>query len=198
MVSPYKWLFIWVQVSIFVGSISASSIAIAAAGTTSSNVKFSATFVGGSCEIVVPSSLQFNGGNMLMPADIKQQLPSTIQTFNLILNNCSGFGFAPMISVSGASTTDFGSALFRNIPVATDANGYGVLLSTVGNRSFMANSNLAEHNNIVAKDWNANMQLSSIDATIPMSAVLTCGDCNYSGKRGGDFNATVTFDFVYE
>ncbi|HHQ2585815.1 TPA: fimbrial protein [Providencia rettgeri] len=175
-----------------------SNLAFAVAGNLNSNIYFKATFVGGACEITAPSIIQFNGGEMIMPAEIRQKLSKTIENFNLILSNCSGLGLIPTITVSGESTTDLGIAVFRNTPSQTDADGYGILLSTSGNNSFVENNNLAVDNIIHSKDWNSNNLLSSIDKIIPMKAILTCGNCNSATQRGGDFNATVTFNFIYE
>ncbi len=130
------------------------NLAFAAAGSTSSNIYFKANFVGGTCEIIAPSVIQFNGGEMLMPGEIRQQLPKAIENFNLTLSNCSGLGLIPTIRVSGESTTNLGVAVFRNLPTQTDADGYGILLSTSGNSSFQENANLAENNSILSKNWN--------------------------------------------
>ncbi|MGF7540411.1 MULTISPECIES: fimbrial protein [Providencia] len=185
-------------IGIFFFTVINNNLAFAVAGSANSNIYFKATFVGGACEITAPSVIQFNGGEMIMPTEIRQKLSKTIENFNLILSNCSGLGLIPTITVSGESTTDLGIAVFRNIPSQTDADGYGILLSTIGNNSFAANNNLAVENIIHSKDWNSNNLLSSIDKILPIKAVLTCGDCNSKTQRGGDFNATITFNFLYE
>lgn len=185
-------------IGIFFFTVVNSNLAFAVAGNANSNIYFKATFVGGACEITAPSVIQFNGGEIIMPTEIRQKLSKTIENFNLILSNCSGLGLIPTITVSGESTTDLGIAVFRNTPSQTDADGYGILLSTIGNNSFVANNNLAVENIIHSKDWDYNNSLSSIDKTLPMKAILTCGNCNSTTQRGGDFNATITFNFSYE
>lgn len=168
------------------------------ADTASSTFNFTATFVGGSCEISAPGSIQFNSDTALLSSEIEQQVAATTERFDLTLTKCAGWGLTPAIKVSGKTTTDFGSALFRDALGERDSNGYGVLLKTAGNASFDLNNNLAANGVIPAKNWSANNQLNAIDTTLPMVATLTCGDCNYAGRQGGEFKATVTFDFVYE
>lgn len=172
---------------------------LAAAGTASNVFNFTAIFVGGSCEISAPANVVFNNGNAISPVDIEQKTVATNESFNLTLSNCAGWGLTPAIKVSGSKTSDFGESLFRNAGGPVDANGYGVLLQTAGNKTFNSNLNLAANGIILAKnDWSTESQLSSIDTTIPIVASLRCGDCNYPGRQDGEFRATVTFDFVYE
>ncbi|EKT60167.1 fimbrial protein [Providencia sneebia] len=171
----------------------------ALAGSATNNIEFSVTFVGGGCEISAIPPIQFNDGNVLLSADIEQGSAATKKVFDLTLINCSGWGLTPAIYVSGQTTTDFGVAMFRDQSASMDANGYGVLLSTPGNASFNGNNNLAiSPSKIEAKNWSAETELSSITTVLPITAQLSCGDCHYASRQGGDFKATVTFDFVYE
>ena len=171
--------------------------ALADSATTTFN--FTAMFVGGSCDISAPPSVTFNNGNAFSSAEIAQKTAATNQSFDLTLSKCAGWGLTPSIKVSGTKTSDFGEALFRNVGGPLDASGYGILLTTPGNRSFNNNLNLAANGTISAKnDWSTNTQLNTVDTTIPMVASLRCGDCNYPLRRGGDISATVTFDFVYD
>ena len=172
---------------------------LASADTASSVFNFTTMFVGGSCEISAPATVAFNNGNPLSSVEIVQKAVVTNESFNLTLSNCVGWGLTPVIKVSGSKTSDFGESLFRNVGGPIDANGYGILLQTPGNTTFNSNLNLAANGTILAKnDWAIEEQLSSIDTTVPIVASLRCGDCNYSGRQGGEFKATVTFDFVYE
>lgn len=166
------------------------------AGSDSSVINFSAVFVGGSCDIStsVPQ-IVFGGGEAIRPADIISSPPQ--ESFDVVLSNCTGQGLTPKITVSGESTMLFGPVLFRDA-VASSSNGYGIQLSTAGNNSFNANMNLAQTKTISAKNWNTSMQLSELDTTLPVMAVLTCGNCDYSERQGGDLIASVTFDFVYD
>lgn len=177
------------------------------AGSTSGIFHFDAEFVGGGCEISSDAAtIQFNGGNPILPSEIEAATlagsAKTLKTFNIKLTGCNGWGLIPKIQVTGEKTTDFGSNLFRNNTALTanDSNGYGLLLTTKGNSTFQENSNLASHNTITVKsDWGtASRDLNTIDKTLPISAVLTCGDCNYGKRQGGKFTATVTFDFIYD
>ncbi len=173
--------------------------ATASAGTASAVFNFTAMFVGGSCNISAPPSVRFNNGNAFSSAEIEQKTAITNQSFDLTLSKCAGWGLTPSIKVSGTKTSHFGEELFRNAGGPLDAHGYGILLTTPGNRSFNNNLNLAANGTIAAKsDWSTNTQLNTVDTTIPMVASLRCGYCNYPLRRGGDFSATVTFDFVYD
>lgn len=169
----------------------------AAAGSDSAVINFSAVFVGGSCEITTSvSEIVFGGGELIEPADIVNTPPQ--EAFNLTLAGCSGWGLTPKITVTGESTTLFGPALFRSPMPESASDGYGILLSTPGNNSFSANTNLAATKAITATNWDTDTELSGLDTTLPVTATLTCGNCNYSGRRSGDLIASVTFNFVYD
>lgn len=160
-------------------------------------INFSAVFVGGSCDISASvTEIIFGGGELIEPAEIVSNPPQAV--FDLTLNNCSGEGLTPKITVTGESTTLFGPALFRSPMPASASDGYGILLSTAGNNSFSANTNLAATNIITAKNWDTGSQLSGIDTTLPVTAMLTCGSCDYSERRSGDLIASVTFNFIYD
>lgn len=169
----------------------------AAAGSASGVINFSAVFVGGTCDISASvSEIIFGGGELIAPVDIVNAPPQT--SFDLTLNNCSGSGLTPKITVTGDSTTLFGPALFRSPMPASASDGYGILLSTPGNSNFSGNENLAATKVILAKNWNVNNELSGIDITLPVTATLTCGTCDYIYRQSGDLIASVTFDFVYD
>lgn len=178
--------------------LSVSTVQQAVAGSASSGeITFSARFVGGGCNISASvSEVVFGGGELIDPAEIISAPPQA--EFDLTLSNCSGEGLLPKITVTGTSTTLFGPALFRSPMPASASDGYGILLSTTGNSSFNANTNLAATNVITAKNWNVSSQLSGLDTTLPVVATLTCGTCDYSGRQSGDMIASVTFDFVYD
>lgn len=170
---------------------------VAVAESASSTINFSATFIGGSCEVSVPILVKFNDGNALLSSTIEKTPPT--ENFELKLENCSGWGGTPSIKVRGDSTTRFGDDLFRDNSLGKkDSDGYGVLLKTVGNAVFAANSNIAKDKLISAKSWAKTTQLNTIATVLPMTATLSCGDCSYLGRQGGEFNSTVTFDFIYE
>lgn len=186
--------------SLGVGFLGLSSKA--PAETASAVFNFTATFVGGTCEISAPASVQLsNGGNPFRSSDIEQKIAATHKSFNLTLSKCAGWGLTPSIKVSGQKTSDFGQTLFRDVMGPMDANGYGILLQvqTGASTTFANNTNLATNGVIVAKsDWSTNAQLSTIDTNLKINAFLRCGDCNYPGRQGGALKATVTFDFVYD
>jgi type 1 fimbria pilin len=172
------------------------------AGTASTVFNFTATFVGGSCDISAPASVQFNGGNAFSSNEIEQKVAATTESLTLTLSGCSGWGLTPAINVSGQTTTELGGeSLFRDVMGPVDAKGYGILLQTEGNGVFAPNANLAQSGKITPINWDSDAKLntlSGVSATVPLTATLTCGNCNYAGRQGGEFKATVTFDFVYE
>ena len=195
--TTYWQSWITILMGIGIGTIGMSTQA--SAGSTNSVFNFKAIFVGGSCDISAPANIEFNNGNAFSSAEIAQKNAATNESFNLTLSNCAGWGLTPVIKVSGSKTSDFGEALFRNTGGSLDANGYGILLGTPGNTTFSHNLNLAANDLILVKNnWSTETQLNSVDMTIPMVASLRCGDCNYPGRQGGKFSASVTFDFAYE
>lgn len=167
------------------------------AGSDSSVINFSAVFGGGSCDIStsVPQ-IKFGGGESIKPSEIVASPPH--EEFNILLRNCAGWGMVPKITVSGESTILYGQALFRDAFPKSTSEGYGVLLSTVGNKSFKGNLNLAANKIITAKVWSEETELSSIDAVLPVKAELTCGNCNYINRKSGELIAAVTFNFIYD
>lgn len=177
--------------------LSLGTVQPTAAGSDSAVISFSAVFVGGSCDIStsVPE-IVFGDGELIAPADIVSTPPQ--MAFDLILGNCNGEGLTPKITVTGESTTLFGPALFRSPPAQNASDGYGILLSTVGNSSFSANSNFAVTKLITAKNWDTNTSLTDLDTRLPVTATLTCGTCDYSKRRGGELIASVTFNFLYD
>lgn len=176
------------------------------AGIATSEFNFEAQFVGGGCSISVPSSLQFNNGNILLPSEIEAATeagtPKTSLSFEVTLSDCDGSGIKPLIKVSGEKTTAFGSTLFRDASALgpSDSNGYGVYLKTNGNSSFYPNDNLAYagYNSTITYRGSADDQLNNINTKIPIFAVLRCASCNYPGRQGGVFKSTLTFEFIYQ
>lgn len=185
------------------GAISVSSPALFA-GTASSVLNFTTLFAGGGCGISAPPTIQFNNGNPLLPSEIEAATeagtPKTSASFNIMLSNCSGWGLIPKIKVTGDKTTAFGSTLFRSNQLGSgDSDGYGVYLKTDGNTSFKQNNNLGYNGTISANEnWSTEKQLATIDTSIPIFAVLRCGNCVYGARQGGKFSATVTFTFLYD
>lgn len=175
------------------------------AGTTSGTLNFTAEFIGGGCDISVPATIQFNDGNPLLSSDLEAATeagtPKTSASFNITLSKCAGWGLIPKINVTGEKTTAFGSTLFRAASALgpLDSDGYGVYLRTEGNSSFKQNVNLGHRGAILPADnWLKSNELKNIDTSIPLFAVLRCGDCLYQERHGGRFIATVMFEFLYE
>lgn len=177
--------------------ITAGYLPSAMGGNTTGLFKFKAIFMGGTCSVSAPSKVVFNGGTAISSQDIENTPPE--ESFPLTLSGCAGWGGMPSITVSGESTSLYGPALFRNPSPDSSSDGYGILLKTAGNTYFKANANLAQNKTIdAATTWQTTNQLSLINGDLPMTAVLTCGDCTLNGRKGGDLVATVTFDFTYE
>lgn len=172
----------------------------ALAESANATFNFTARFVGGTCEIQAPASIKFNGGTPFSSREIEERIATTRESFDLTLTGCDGWGLTPSITVSGAQTSDFGEPLFRNAGGPIDAKGYGILLATDGNGTFNANANLAANGAILANEnWSADWQLNTLNnVNVPMIATLTCGECNYALRQGGNLSATVTFTFVYD
>ncbi|MDK3109890.1 fimbrial-like protein [Providencia rettgeri] len=165
---------------------------------SAATVNFSAQIAyEGACEITVTPTITFNNGQAILPSQIEAKADVTKQTFNLILANCKGIKVTPKIIVSGNVNSTYGQDLF--LDSGSTAVGYGILLSTAGNTTFQANSNLATNKQISAvKSWNVNTNLATINGTLPLSAALTCANCTAADRVGGKLNASVTFDFQYE
>ncbi|HHR6130779.1 TPA: fimbrial protein [Providencia alcalifaciens] len=152
----------------------------------------------GACEISFPNEVIFNHGEPILPSAIEAQLPVTTEAFNLTLTKCQGFGLTPKITLVGESTTAYGDAMFLD-PVGSTATGYGILLKFQGNEYFQQNDDLAANKEILAiENWDIKTPLSLLNGTLPIKAILSCGNCNKEERVGGDLKANVTFDFQYD
>lgn len=167
------------------------------AGTASQDVKFTATFIAGSCDITAPSSVAFNNGASVMRDSIAEGKESVNITLNL--SNCNGYFLAPNISVSG-DTVDIQSKRYF-MDSSSTTKGYGILLSTLGNAAWSANSNIAQNKVINAKSWpkEGTEQVTTLNGNLALTAKLVCGSCTAGPNlHGGDFKSTVTFTFKYK
>lgn len=172
------------------------SIASPALAATSASTTISASIVGGSCDIAAPATLAIMDGDPIPAEDITTT--STIaKTFNLTLSGCNGFGLTPSIKIAGDDSSLSGKSLF--VSATSTSKGYGILLSTVGNTNFQANTNLAANKTITAatKTWGSTVA-SSLNGTIPLTATVSCGDCVSATLQGGMLNASLTFEFLYQ
>ena len=178
--------------------VSALFMSMTAGAATSGSTEFSAKIAfEGACDVIAPPTVTFNNGDAVSPSQIEG---GNVESgpFNVELTNCKGIGVTPKITLTGTSNTDTGTALFAD-SVGTTATGYGILLSTVGNANFKANTNLAANKVIAASDdWDTDMSLTTLEKDIPMVAKLSCGDCEPEGRLGGDLVANVTFNFEYD
>lgn len=173
--------------------LSISADILAATVEFNANIAFE-----GECEISFPNEVIFNSGAPILPNEIVERLPVATETFDLTLTNCKGIGVIPKIMIEGESTSAYGNTLFLNSASSTSV-GYGVLLKFDGNTYFQQNPNLAINKVIsVIDNWDINTNLTLINGTLPITAILSCGDCNTDGRIGGDLKANVTFDFQYD
>jgi len=151
----------------------------------------------GACDISVPATITFNNGEPIYPSVIEADFALTKQNFTMTLTDCKGMGVIPKIVVTGTSTTAYGEDMF--VDSTSSAKGYGIYLSTVGNTYFKSNPNLATIKRIsVIDDWSLALNFIVLNGSLPLVAQLTCGNCSFSGRSGGDLNASITFDFQYE
>ncbi|UBX47796.1 hypothetical protein LDO51_11405 [Providencia alcalifaciens] len=173
-----------------------SSHSAALYGTT---VEFRADIAyAGACEISFPNEVVFNHGKPILPTEIEAQLPVTTEAFNLTLTKCQGFGFTPRITLIGESTAAYGDAMFFD-SIGSTAMGYGILLKFQGNEYFQPNEDLAANREIlVIENWDIKTPLSLLNGTLPIKAILSCGNCSKEERVGGELKANVTFDFQYD
>lgn len=179
--------------------LSALMMSLNAGAATSASTEFSATIAyEGACDITAPDQIVFNNGDAVLPSDIEAGAAAAERTFNLTLANCSGVNVTPKITLAGQSSADTGVTLFLD-PASSDATGYGILLATAGNANFKANNNLAAEKAIsVIDDWDLATNLTALNGTIPMTAKISCGDCEVDGRLGGTLKSNVTFEFAYD
>ncbi|EMI5489922.1 type 1 fimbrial protein [Providencia stuartii] len=161
---------------------------------TTAKTTISAHIVGGSCDISVPATVAFGE---IQAADITSTSDIS-KPFDLTLTGCNGYGLTPSITVSGNVDQTSGADLFVTT-AATTSNGYSILLSTEGNTNFDKNDNLATNKVIKAlgNDWNTKMA-ETLNGTIPLKAVVSCGDCVANTLQGGELSAAITFNFAYK
>lgn len=178
--------------------LSALMMSLSAGAATTASTEFSATIAfEGACDITAPTQVEFNSGNDVLPSDIESDAASATETFDLTLANCKGVNVTPRITIAGTSNAETGETLF--LDAASTATGYGILLSTAGNANFKANPNLAATKTIsVIDDWDLETNLTALNGTIPMTAKISCGDCEADGRLGGELKSNVTFEFKYD
>ncbi|MFY3772373.1 MAG: fimbrial protein [Pseudomonadota bacterium] len=179
--------------------MSALMMSASAGAATSSSTEFSATIAfEGACNISVPTPIVFNNGEPVLPSEIESGATSAVKTFDLTLADCKGISVTPKITLAGESNSATGETLFLDA-TASDATGYGILLATAGNTNFKPDQNLAITRVISAiDDWDLETSLTVLDGTIPMTATLSCGDCEMDGRLGGELKSNVTFEFKYD
>lgn len=166
------------------------------AGSDSTTVSFSAFFYSRGCEISAPAELPYNNGAPIPDDTIRGD--ASFRQFYVTLANCQGYFMTPKITVTGNTiTTSDGVKLFADATSTT--KGYGVRLSTLGNKVFNANDNTAENNEISAKGWDTSKEGKLVNGPLEFKAYLSCGTCTAGNNlQNGELIATVTFSFVYD
>ncbi|WP_226721514.1 fimbrial protein [Yersinia intermedia] len=165
----------------------------AQAGSTGTTINFAATLVGGTCQIAVDrTTIPFDpvSSSEVIREGVNGIAP---QLLTLSFSDCSGWGLTPKIQVSGTTITS-GIPLFRNDNAASDySQGYGVKLVQQGQTTAIANLDKLTVGT-------ANTQISALNSQpLTFEARLSCGSCTSGpGLKGGNLNATVTFQFIYE
>lgn len=163
------------------------------AGSAGATVNFAATLVGGTCQIAVDrTTIPFSpvSSSVVKEAGVDGIDP---QLLTLSFSDCAGWGLTPKIQVSGTTITA-GIPLFRNANAASDySQGYGVKLVQLGQISAIASADKLTVGS-------ADTQLSALNSqSLIFEARLSCGSCTPGpGLSGGNMNATVTFQFLYE
>ncbi|WP_447885636.1 fimbrial protein [Serratia fonticola] len=183
-----RFLFTLVFAGLLLGLVSN-----AGAGSAGTTVNFAAKLVGGTCQIAVDrTTIAFTpvSSSVVKGAGVDGIDP---QLLTLSFSDCAGWGLTPKIQVSGTTITA-GIPLFRNVNAASDySQGYGVKLVQQGQATAISSLDKLTVGS-------ANAQLSALNSqSLTFEARLSCGSCTPGpGLSGGNMNATVTFQFIYE
>ena len=166
-----------------------------AMAATSAKTTFNASIVGGGCQITAPPTVAIHNGD-LIPAEDITTTSDISETFDLTILGCKGYGLTPSITIEGDTDNTSGKDLF--VGTGSTSTGYGILLSTAGNTNFDSSENLATDKKITAKtkEWNKT-SASTLNGTLPLKAMVSCGDCTANDLQGGELTASVTFNFFY-
>lgn len=176
-----------------------STLSFAGTGTTQLN--FTATFINGTCDIVATPG----AAPVVFPPSTPTEItaPATVgqgihpQVFDIIFSNCSSVtGLVPKLRITGNQITQgAGHELFRN--ATSTSNGYGVrLINTAGIPAPSALN--IKHNDLITLGANTdNLQTKLNGHHLEFTAYLSCGNCTTIAPTPGSLNAAVTFDFLY-
>ena len=164
-------------------------------------VTFNATYTAATCDISVPTSVNFNQDEYAGGVPVSSVYGDNIQQpFTIRFSRCVNNSFpeaTPKITVSG-NVVAIGNEKFfsNNSDLPGEAAGYGVKLSTAGNLFFNPADNLAENEVITATNNTTIAMLNNQE--LPMKAVLSCGPNDCADGTVGTFKAAVTFTLSYE
>ncbi|QXA57392.1 fimbrial protein [Providencia rettgeri] len=163
------------------------------AGTGSTQLNFTATFVNGTCDIstnrgaTAASAISWSG----TPADVAGGVLSN-ENFDILFDNCATVvGLTPKLKITGTQiTAGAGNLLFRDSGTST---GYGIKLVKQGSTVPIVSGDV-----VVRAGWTAATDnLSTLTGkTETFTAYLSCGS-TCGTATPGDLRAAVKFEFLY-
>lgn len=174
---------------------------ISQAGTGTTQLTFTATFVNGTCDI---SSTQGNS-HTFEPVNYRDitgtplgSVPQGIAPYDFgIAFTCvsSSSGLVPQLVITGHQITPgTGNALFRT---GTGAPGFGVRLENKGGIAPASTANIKDGDVLTLGTAADSLNTLLNNKIQQFTATLSCGDCSTSGLSAGSLTAAVTFTFLY-
>lgn len=164
------------------------------AGTGSTQLTFTATFVNGTCDIYASQGTTAASaiGWSTSPADISGGLVAD-QDFDILFDNCVAVvGLTPKLKITGNQFTAGagGDVLFRD---SGSSAGYGIKLMQKGTTTAITSGDT-----IARAGWTAATDnLSTLTGKAEsFTAALSCGS-NCGAATPGDLKAAIKFEFLY-
>lgn len=171
------------------------------------NVNFSATYNAPSCDISAPDYINFADGQAIPSGNIPGN--GITKDFAINFSNCKANAAPsakPKVTVLGNVIIVAGTPLFAD-PVNTPAGnttkgGYGVMLKVKPGNNFFDDSislpkSQIETDNVIQS--NPSVTIGQLDGPLPMTAILSCGNCTSAPiGGGGKFQSTLTFRLSYD
>ncbi len=168
------------------------------AGTGTTTLNFTATFVQGTCDIYANSatstSVSFPSAS---PAAIAAAGSTGVNATNFEINfaNCTDVvGGLPQLKITGTTINagPAGNELFRDV-AGTASTGYGVRVVENGKTVHLKNGDI-----LAFSGFTTLQNLNTLNGTKKdFTASLSCGDCTTLPRTVGTLKAAVVFDFVY-
>ncbi len=168
------------------------------AGTGTTTLNFTATFVQGTCDIYANSATSTNiplGASSPAAIAAAGSVGVNAEDFAISFANCSNVvGGLPQLKISGTTITagPAGNELFRDV-AGTVSTGYGVRVVEKGQTVHLKNGDTVNIAGFLATN-----NLNTLNGTKKdFTASLSCGDCTTLPRTAGALKAAVVFDFVY-